>query len=344
LLNLRQENFIKNEMMKRIWAALILALALHGNSSAGVGDTKVAKWKDDRTAAFLLMFDDGWPSHWQVAIPEMEKRGLIGTFYINPEKGEYKKFEEKWKTEIPKTGMVYGDHTMTHQGVKDLENAEWEIGECANYIRRISNRPKPELVSYGQPGVGEGKWNLSAEDLKVLLKKHKLISRPPFEGHGAVYHWKTTEEMLALADKAVASKGMEYLVIHGVERKEPDWGYQDFWPLKQDVFFPLLDALKERSGKGELWITDHISQHKYEVQRDASEVKVLRKVDRGIELELKCSADAELYDGPLTLITEVPKSWSNVTVTQGDKKTEAEAKDGFVKFDALPGVIRLTVR
>ena len=330
-------------MTKRYLAGLLLGLALHGNAFAEVGDTKIARWKDDRAAAFLLMFDDGWPSHWQVAIPEMQKRGIVGTFYINPEKGEYKKFEEKWTTEIPKTGVVvFGDHTMTHQGVRDVEHAEYEIGECANYIRNVTKKTKPELLSYAQPGVGPGKWNLGDEDTKMILKKYNLIDRPTFRGHGAVYHLKTTEEMLALADKAIAEKGMEYLIVHGVERIEPDWGYQDFWPLKQDVFFPLLDGLKERSEKKDLWVTDHITQHKYEVQRDASEVKVLRKVERGIELELKCSVDTNLYDGSLTLITEVPKSWNKVTVTQGEQKTEVAAKEGFVKFDALPGTIRLT--
>ena len=223
-----------------------------------------------------------------------------------------------------------------------MENAEYEIGECANYIRSITKKPKPELVSYAQPGVGEGKWNLSDEDTKVILAKHKLIDRPTFRGHGAVYHLKTTEEMLALADKAVAAKGMEYLVIHGVERIEPNWGYQDFWPLKQDVFFPLLDGLKERSEKGELWITDHITQHKYEAQRDTAALNVLRRAPAGIALELTCSVDPELYDGALTLITEVPKSWTKATVTQNDKNTEVEVKDGFLKYDALPGVIRLT--
>ena len=39
-----------------------------------VGTTRIATWQDDRTAAFLLMFDDGWPSHWQVAAPELQKQ------------------------------------------------------------------------------------------------------------------------------------------------------------------------------------------------------------------------------------------------------------------------------
>lgn len=320
---------------------LMLAALICGQVSAAPGDTKIAKWKDDRTAAFLLLFDDGWPSHWQVAVPELAKRGLIGTFYLNPDKGEYKKFEEKWRTEVPETGMVYGNHTMTHRGVKDMENAEWEIGACAEYLRKMKPDQKPGLISYARPGVGPGKWNITAEQQDELLKKNHLILRPPFRDHGAVYHLKTTDEMMALADKAIASKGLEYLIIHGVERKEPDWGYQDFWPLGQDVLFPLLDRLKEKSDNGELWITDHITQHKYEVQREATTVKLLRNAPGGLELEVSCSADPEWYEGSLTLVTEVPSDWKKVAVSQGERKTSAEAKDGFVKFDALPGVVRL---
>ncbi|MBX3741478.1 MAG: polysaccharide deacetylase family protein [Akkermansiaceae bacterium] len=330
--------------MNKHWMILLSVALGSGLAVAAPGDTKVAKWKDDRTAAFLLMFDDGWPSHWQVAIPEMAKRGLIGTFYINPEKGEYKKFEEKWTKEIPGTGMVYGNHTMTHQGVRDAEHAEYEVGACAEYIRKVTAKEKPELLSYGQPGVGPGKWNITKEQLDELLEKHHLIDRPPFRDHGAVYHLQTTEQMMALADKAVGEKGMEYLVLHGVERKEPDWGYQDFWALKQDVFFPLLDRLKEKSDKGELWITDHVTQHKYEVQREAAAVKVVRAAAEEIELEVTCSADPKWYDGVLTFITEVPGDWKKVAVSQGDARATVDVKDGVVKFDALPGAVVLTAQ
>ena len=330
--------------MKKYGMSLMLAALCCGVANGAAGDTKVARWKDDRTAVFLLMFDDGWPSHWQVAVPELAKRGMIATFYIVPEKGEYQKFEEKWRTEVPKTGMVYGAHTMTHQGVKDAEHADGEIGGSAEYIRKLTDKPKPELLSYAQPGVPEGKWNITGGQQAAILKKYRLIDRPPFRDHGAVYHWKTKDEIVALADKAIAAKGMEYIIWHGVERIEPDWGYQDMWAMKQDVLLPIFDALKERSDNGRLWITDHISQHKYEVERDAAEVKVLRRTERGIELELKCTVDPELYDAPLTLVTEVPVDWKKVSVFQGEVKTAIEAKDGKVTFDALPGVVRLAAQ
>ncbi len=327
--------------MKCIRMILGLTVMALSSAAAAVGDTTVARWKDDKTAAFLIMFDDGWPSHWQVAIPELAKRGMAATYYVVPKKGEYEKFEKTWIEAAKSELVVLGDHTMTHQGVKDLENGDYEIGECANYIRKLTNKPKPELISFAQPGVPEGKWNLTGEQQSSLLKKYKLIDRPTFRDHGAMYHLKTKEEVLALADKAIEKKGMEYLIWHGVERIEPNWGYQDMWAMKQDVLLGIFDGLKERGDQGKLWITDHISQHKYEVQRDAAEVKILRKVDRGIELELKCSADPDLYDAPLTLITEVPAAWKQVTVMQGEKKTPVTAAAGKVMFDAVPGIVRL---
>jgi peptidoglycan/xylan/chitin deacetylase (PgdA/CDA1 family) len=322
-----------------IWIFLLLICStptLQAADKPAVGDTRVAKWKDDTSAAFLLMFDDSWPSHWQVAAPELVKRKLTATFYICPEKDEYKKFAKEWEETLWKQGMVYGNHTMTHKGVKDPENADWEIGECARVIRKIIAADKDRLVSFAQPGVGPKDWNISKKELEEVLKRHHLINRPTFDGHGAFYHLKTAEEMLALADTAIKAGGMEYLVIHGVERIKPDWGYQDFWPLKQEIFVAILDGLKERQDKGKLWITDHISMHQYETERTSAEVRLLKVEGRGIQLELKCKADPRQYDLPLTLVTRVPADWKRAKVTQGKKVKEIEIENGEIRFDALP--------
>ena len=309
--------------------------------SSSVGQTRIARWKDDKTAAFLLMFDDSWPSHWQVAAPELARRGMTATFYVCPGKGEYQKFAAKWEHDLWKQGMVYGVHTMTHQGVKDYANADWEIGECARTLRKILPSSGPRLLSYAQPGVGPGQWNITSQEQEELLKKHDLINRPDFKGHGAVYHWKTTAEMLALADKAIREKGIEYLVIHGVERIEPNWGYQDFWALKQDIFLPLLDGLKQRSDRNDLWITDHISAHQYQAERECAEVRVIEAGDRSVRLDLKCSVDPKFYDFPLTLITRVPRPWTSCRVVQKDRTATISAVDAMIHFQAMPngGVI-----
>src|SRR4051812_10994194 len=85
-----------------------------------IGKARIARWKDDKKAAFLLMFDDSIPSHIKVVYPELQKRGFIGTFFVNPGRGEWQPFRDQWEKELPAAGMVYANHTMTHQGVRDF--------------------------------------------------------------------------------------------------------------------------------------------------------------------------------------------------------------------------------
>lgn len=302
---------------------------------ARVGDTRVAQWQGDKKAAFLLMFDDGWPSHWQVALPELKKRGMIGTFYVVPNKGEYKKFEKTWLTEMLAAGMVLGNHTLTHDGFQGAEDSEKEITQCTEYLLKNVPGKNPRLVSFALPGVKD--YDYGGMDLKTLLAKNNLVDRPTFDRHGATYHLKTTDEFLAMADKAIQSGGMEYLVFHGLERIVPDWKYQDFWAVKQDVFLPFLDGLQARRERGDLWITDHVSQHQYATERGSAKVTMLENSAKLIRLQLKCEADPQFYDFPLTLITQVPPAWGKCEVMQGKSKVVMEAKDGAVQYEAVPG-------
>jgi hypothetical protein len=331
-------------MLRLTPLALALSFAVFALSArAAVGDARVATWKDDRTASFLLMLDDGWPGQLLVAIPELQKRGLTATFYMVPNKGEYKAYAAKWAEAEKGGGVVYGVHTMTHQGVTDLANARWEIGECARIIREeMQAGGKPgRLLSFAQPG-GVKHWNLTGEEFDSLLKEFHLINRPPFKGHGAVYHWKTLEEMTALAEKAIAACDKTHLILHGVERIGVN--HQDFWALKQEVFFPLLDYLKAKQDSRELWVTDHITQHQYETQRDAATVTTLQVAVNVIQLDLKCTADPVLYDQPLTLVVEVPSTWRECIIAQGAAQTRTTAVNGKLVFDATPNGPPVSIR
>lgn len=318
---------------------MLLTLVIVAGMSAADGDTRIATWQDDRTAVFLLMFDDGWPSHWQVVAPELHRRGMTATFYINPAKGEYAKFPKEWE-KVRAMGMVMANHTMTHQGAATPEAGVKEIEDCQKALYALQPEPAPRLISFGMPGVKE--WKLPPDRHQATLRENHLIDRPPFRDRGAVYHLKTTAQMLALADQAIAAKGMEYVIIHGVERIQPNWGYQDFWALKQDVFLPLLDALQERADRGDLWITDHISWHKYKAQRETASVEV-RAAGTGFSVELATGTDPAFYDLPMTLVTMVPSAWTQASVTQDGTTTTIPVAAGTVRYRARPGAGRIHI-
>jgi len=311
----------------------IISSALLAQVIPSVGTTKIARWKDDKKAAFLLMFDDSILTDFTTVIPELQRRGMIATFYVNPGSAQWRAARVKWEKEIPATGMVYANHTMTRKGVSGMQNAEEEIGKCTDVILGIFPGKQPRLMSFGPPGVAKGAWNITEPELKEVLAKHNLIERPDFSGHGAMIAQKTAAEMTGLVDKALASGGMEYIVFHGVGG--------DWIVTPTPFFIALLDYLK--SKQDEVWVTDHISEYKYATERDAATAQS-SVLGQQIRVNLNSTADPLLYDFPLTLVTQVPAGWQKCLVIQGAVKTTVVPEKGVLRYEAIPDGSTITIQ
>jgi len=307
----------------RVWA----------EDATGAGATHIAKWKGDKQAAFLLMFDDSAPSHVKNVVPQLKKRGLVGTFYVNPGKGGWPAFREAWEKEFPAAGMVYANHTMTHKGARDAADLEQEIVQCNEVILRVFPGRNPRLISFGIPGVPQGAWNVTNDELSQVLAKHHLVLRPPFDGHGAMIHAKTADDMMRLADRALAQGSLEYIIYHGVGG---DWIVT---PLPE--FTAFLDKLAAK--RDQLWITDPVSAHKYETERSTAAVRTLETGQKQVRVAVTTKADPQLYDLPLTLITPVPAAWKTCTIAQGGGTATVPVSAGLVRYEALPGGDPVTI-
>ena len=317
-----------------LWfSVLFFGTSLSLFAADSVGQTRIAKWKDDRKAAFMLFFDDSMQSQVKNAVPELKARGFTATFYVNPGKGDWKVMKDKWEKEIPADGFEYGNHTYTHKGVKDMADAEEEFGKCKDVILGIHpERKTPRLISFGIPGVAKGAWNITDAQRDELLVKHNMILRPNV--HFGFIHLKTAEDMIKLVDGAIAKGSSDNVGFHGVGG---EWLSTDM-----AIFNTFMAGLAERKDK--LWISDHISVHKYETEHQTAEAQVVEAGDKKIRLKLTCKANPELYDGPLTLITKVPASWTKVQVVIGDAKSSATAANGELRFDAVPNGREITLQ
>jgi peptidoglycan/xylan/chitin deacetylase (PgdA/CDA1 family) len=184
----------------RHFLPVILTIALAALAHAEPGATEVLKWKDGKQAVFMLEFDDSCASHVKIAIPEMVKRGLVGTFYINPGNGPYKSQRQAWERDIPAAGMEYGNHTFTHVGALSVEEWDQELAKSQEVINKIfPDRKQPRLISYGTPGVKKENWRISKEEIQKALAKYHLIERPPFYGP-PIHMQPTTEAMSKIVD------------------------------------------------------------------------------------------------------------------------------------------------
>ena len=61
--------------MRLLSVLLSLTVVTCGFAADKVGDTRIAKWKDDKQAAFMLMFDDSCATHVKNAIPATHAAG-----------------------------------------------------------------------------------------------------------------------------------------------------------------------------------------------------------------------------------------------------------------------------
>ncbi len=293
------------------------------------GTTRIAKWKDDKACAFILMFDDSSSTHVKHVFPELQKRNLTGTFYINPGSGHYRANREFWEKTLPGAGFELGNHTMTHKGGDSKAEVETEVTECNEVLHKLTpDAPWPRLVSFAKPGgLKKGKWPLTPEEHAALLAENHLIQRPNFSGRGAQVAFKTGGQMLAHVDKAVKNESMECIIFHGVGG--------DWISIPLPEFITLLDGLTER--KEQVWVTHHMAAYKYSKARDDASVKITATTSNQISLQLSSNLDPELYDQKLTLVTVVPSTWETCLVRQGEEVTEIEIQNNFVRYDAMPG-------
>ena len=249
--------------------------------------------------------------------------GAKGAFYIIPAKGEFKVFEKVWKEKFKNPLFRFGNHTWSHNGFDDYDGAVEEFRKCTDYLRENVPGKKGRLISYAQPGVKAGRWNINGEQEAAICKAQGLVARPTFRDHGATYHLKNKDDMIAKAKKAANEGIAEYVIFHGVEVDDPKRGYQDFWAMPVKEYIPFFDEVAAMRDRGEIWVADHVSVHQYETERATAKIKKLGKTAKGYRFSVTCDADPKLYDCPLTVKVEVPKTWKN-------------AKDGFVYVDVVP--------
>ncbi len=295
------------------------------------GTTKVLKWPDGKKACFMMAFDDGAPSQLKNVIPELDKRKIVGTFYLVTGNTLYAANKAKWEAAVKSPYVVPANHTFTHKGVMTVEELDPELEKNNEVLLAyFPDRPRPRLMGFGKPGGVP--WNVPKEDLAAALAKHHLVDRPPF--WGPPMHYKSAELLVAAVDKAIEKGEMGHADFHGVGG--------DWLVTPVEWFTALLDKLE--ATRDVVWITDTASWAKYTKERDTAEIKTLEAKPAEIRVELTSKMDPKLYDMPLTLSTAVPGDWKNCTVTQGAAKTTVPVRDGAVQYSALPGGGAITLQ
>ena len=110
----------------------------------------------------ILTFDDGYDNAATAVLPELQKRGMTGVFFIISGKvGKPGYMTEDQLKILRDAGMELGAHTVTHPNLARLSpgRQQTEIWKSIDYLR--SNLGVP-VISFAYP---MGKYNASAEHI-----------------------------------------------------------------------------------------------------------------------------------------------------------------------------------
>lgn len=282
------------------------------DNSYWYGEPEVMKFRDGKVGAYSMQFDDSMASQANTAIPHLNWRGLVGTFFVNPGRSRYQEGKYTWEVICPKFGHELTNHTMTHRGAKDYEEADYEIGECSRHIWKLYP-DKSKLLPFARGGGTT--WDITREQIEELMTKYFLYRRP---SSGSMREdTGTSSRMTSYPQRAIDEGVWVPVHFHGISG--------EYINVTEEAFVELLDYLV--SNRDKLWISTAGSVYKYQQEYDSlSNVAITDAGKHSFRVVLECdgskvntygSAFAELYDVPLTVRNEVPKGWSDFFVRQG---------------------------
>jgi hypothetical protein len=305
-------------------AALILFVTLCAFAAqAAPGETIVARWKYKAAGAFTMSFDDSMESHAKIAMPAVIERGLVGTWFINPGTSRYRNYLKLWEEDGPKGGQEYANHTWQHIGAHNYQEADYQIGECARYIWKLRGAAASKLLAFSQGGGTT--WNITDMEMQALMQKYHCIRRSS-DMSARTDLGVNTENLIGKAREAVNEKSWIAIHFHGIGG--------GWLPIDTSVFIGLLDYLA--GNKDKLWSAGWGTAFQYAKERDHANVEVRERSATRIRIRLTTGLDRELYAEPLTLVTEVPGSWSIAKVTQDGRTQICQVMSGMVQYEAIP--------
>jgi peptidoglycan/xylan/chitin deacetylase (PgdA/CDA1 family) len=227
-------------MMKTLWLLLLLFVS--------EGETlKIAPWNGYK-GAVSFTFDDGDPSHLSVAIPELDKHKIHGTFFLIV-KGIGG--ADPWKKAMA-TGHEIASHSQTHSNPAQFkpDQEEEEIVGAAKTLEQTFGHPIP---SFAYP------FSAITPALKAKIEKTHLLARGgagPLILPDADPDWLNLVSQVTLTetkvdvykgwiDEAVSKGAWSIFMIHGLEGTT--WGYS---PIKKADFSAMLEHVKDK----DLWV------------------------------------------------------------------------------------------
>ena len=266
---------------------------------------QITKWANNKAGAVSITFDDGYYSQFTLAVSALNEKGFQGTFFLITGVGNW----DKWRN-AANQGHEIASHTNTHPHLPllSLTAMEEEIGESKTIIdNQITSQ---QCVTFCYP---YGEYD---DDAKAFAENYYIAARgiscdlntSPYDFYAMNACGDSNGKSLAQIESYTddAEQQGEWLITyyHNLDGTS-------YWTI--DEFTSYLDHLETK----DLWVGTFGSVVKYIKERESANLSVVSSSDNQIVLSLTDTLDNAIFDEPLTIRSEVPLSWTHVTIQQG---------------------------
>ncbi|UZD23840.1 polysaccharide deacetylase family protein [Algoriphagus halophytocola] len=267
-----------NTCMKYLFVfPFMLTFLVHGQTSPSDHSTEIWQGKQ---AAVVLTYDDALNVHLDHVVPDLEVRGLKGTFYLSAFFPGSKNRIQDWK-KAGALGHELGNHTLYHPCDASLPGREWvspdndlhqyttdqilkEIRMTNVFLESLDGQ-KERTFAYtcGDTATGEGSFVAAIQDdfvasrgVRGAMNRIGNINLSNVDSYGI--NGQTGEELIALVKEAQEKQALITFLFHGV-------GGEHSLNVSLEAHRELLDYLE--ANKDLIWTTTmleaarHVKEH-----------------------------------------------------------------------------------
>lgn len=311
----------------------------------------IANWSGNKKAAVVLSFDDWSNGHPKIAVPQLEKRNLVGTFNITTD------FVSNWVSiqQAFDNGNEIANHSKSHPDISKMDPADFykEISQPEEFIESKINGLAISTFAYPF-----GTFNTALID--TLKAQGYVGSRGVYGSSGNyTYNFAPNEnDYFNILTYGMSESVTEYSftkqitnIIHGGglltylyhSLNSPTVTDNNYAAVPEYKFEKQLDSLL--AYQDQIWITTFSNALKYHKEKNSAKLfEISAPTDSLWELNLTDTLSAnDIYNQPLSILLPLNGKHFDM-IKQGDTHIIIDAIHGdTLLFKAVPdgGTIQL---
>lgn len=276
--------------MRKLFYSLIAVLMASCTTDRPVEyDCSVTPYKDGKTCAISFTYDDGMLCHYTDVVPELEKRGFRGTFWIIGANMGKDDPGYPWMTwdqvaELSKRGHEMSNHTWNHPSLPSLsaEEVAWEVAHCDSVLEAVTGK-RPITLAYP--------YNAMSPEVVAKCEEGRVDTRTFWVGHGQKDSHTTLDSMKIWLNDLLENGEWGVTMTHGTT-----YGW-DMWDDPSQLW-QFYDVVKAQENN--VWVGTFAEVAAYIKERNAATVKV-EGTQKMATITVAHELDATLFTEPLTV-------------------------------------------